>query len=263
MAVTVPARATTFRSLGTVVPAASDRLGLLAFVRDRLESPLRILDPDAELQPMLDERWRTWCRDFEVDSEIPLVEEHGYLEETLEFWYVQLEFWDDLRPDAVNIQSWYATAAAGFAEQVANFAAPFSLPSERPKHYPPASARTEQDLRRSSRSGESVLAFGLGPNELGMLARSVESQFFDELWGGAKYRGAVDCLTTVGFVEGEPTHYLAVEWTPQAVHAYPVSEREAVAWSGPRAEEQPEAAGRRSGPRVGSGTTTPCKGSPG
>lgn len=238
MAVSVPPRATAYRRLDkSVVPVASDRLGLLAFTRDRLKSPLRILDPDAGLQAMLDARWRGWCKQYEVDGEVPFVGEDGYLEEALEFQYVHFEFWDDLRPNALNIDNWYGRASEEFADQVRNFAAPFSLPSQRPKHYPPTYARTQDDLRRASTRGESVLAFGLGPEELGMLARRIEPELLDELWGGLKYRGAVDCLTTVGFSDGTPTPYLAVEWTPQAVHAYPVSETEALTLSVPWTHE--------------------------
>jgi hypothetical protein len=60
-----------------------------------------------------------------------------------------------------------------------------------------------------------------------MFVRGMEVELFDELVGGASYRGAVNCLTPVGFEVGRSTQFLAVEWAYPAIHVYPISEREA------------------------------------
>jgi len=35
---------------------------------------------------------------------------------------------------------------------------------------------------------------------------------------------AVDCVSEIGFVEGEATRHLTIEWAKGAVHAYPIAE---------------------------------------
>ena len=97
-------------------------------------------------------------------------------------------------------------------------------PAEYAKHLPPHNCRTSADLRLASKRGKSVsyFKFGIGPEALQHTIRAVEQDYFDDLVGTLRYRGAVHCLTDVGFVKGEPSPFIAIEWTPALIHAYPI-----------------------------------------
>lgn len=231
-----PPRAHVYREYAEseVPPERSDHLGLLRYLRDRFESPLRILDPDHGLQVELDARWLKWCRTEGTSPKLHRFNEKQSLEHYLEDRYVTKGRLNGLHTDAEKVHKWYARVSASFRSNVGNFMAKVYEPEEWSKHQPRGWHDTANDLQAASGGKASVLGFGLTPGVIGMLARSAESQFFDELFGDARFRCALNCMCLVGFSRKSATSYLALEWTPQGIHGYPINREDFKRFDGRR-----------------------------
>ena len=219
-------------------PRGASELELQRYIFRCSRSPLNVSDDYPDIRIALNRAWFDVSeRGFIVDAEFPS-------------WGQELEFWPtdpregskveaelfslifvglsrrELVSNAMNISKWHAAAVEQFAGLARPFAAPIADASVRPKHYPRPSDRTEVDLLERSCTGESMLGFGVTDDVISEICRDVEDEFFDSIFGATKYRGFVDCLGPIGYAEGRVVNYLAIEWAHEALHAYPVTERE-------------------------------------
>lgn len=213
------------------VPQTKD--GMLQFISDRLKTPIYVMGPNFQetnlyLQRLWFEHAQAYQVDIEADIDAPWPCHPSYVEDLV--WYIyEVLAVDELKPAAHNVDTWYWRARSHFLDRTKLLWAPVAGPQEYDKHYPPAKATTALDLitasqtRKSGKGKISFLKFGLDKSVLEVFIRDVQVQFFDNLVDAENFRGAVNCLCEIGFVNGNAVNHLAIEWSPLLIHAYPIS----------------------------------------
>lgn len=217
---------------------------LVNYVWDRLRCPVSVEPIYGDWGPrlLLFALWREHLADYEVDNESGLLDFFDGGDESDVVPPFLREgmnsesplFLDEPRALAINISTWIAKARFDFLESTRLLRAVVAGPATYPKHFPPPSCSTFEDLRNASFKGvagkpASRLLYNIHYPHIHHLVSTVQVNFFHRLVQTDNFRGAVDCLGAVGVVEGVLTDYLAIEWSAATIHAYPVSQSEAKA----------------------------------
>lgn len=215
---------------------------LVYFVWDRLRCPLSMEPIFGDWGPrlLMFALWREHLVDYQVDSENHLLD---FLDGGDDGDDVPAYFWeamdsesqlnvDEPRAVAINISTWIDKARSDFLDRTRLFRAVVAGPITYPKHFPPPTCASFEDLKSASSKGSagkpaSRLLYNIDYPHIHELVSTVQVDFFRHLIGADNFRGAVDCLGPVGVVNGTVTNFLAVEWSAATIHAYPVSQNEA------------------------------------
>lgn len=227
---------------GVVAASVPEGLDALErFVRERLRCPLwPESEEDMGLSPKLTLLWRNVVINHCVADEFDYISESEMwaTDDGIDDFWWDLSLTDDqdqgldLRPLAINISRWYQLALDDFGAQTRLLVAPIAGPQRQEKHFPTRTCRTYEDLRRCSNNkvggrAASQFLYGIDESILASTVRAVEVEVFDSLIGASKFRTSVDCMCGIGVVEGEEASHIAIEWSPDVVHAYPVTDAEA------------------------------------
>lgn len=174
-----------------------------------------------DIEDALNEAWAGFCREnFEVDGELSVLQ-------ILDFTGAPEGAGKRVDLDVLirathNISSWHQSAVNRFLPMIKSLGAPIASPSTHAKHFPNPSHKTSEQVSDSSLNGVSKFGLRISVNVLNDIFRDVEAEFLDRIFGKSKFRGFVDCINSIGYTSGEETQFLAIEWTPSFVHAYPI-----------------------------------------
>lgn len=148
---------------------------------------------------------------------------------------------------------WYPTTREDFLQRARKLLQPIAGTQSYPKHFPRAGETDQQVAARSASLVDgglvSLLAPDLTDERLVSLVWAASCAWIDALMVGldkavqwtdgvawevasdsAKVRRAVEVRgLTTGYVAGKATSLLAVEWSDQIIHAYPISSQDGLA----------------------------------
>lgn len=154
--------------------------------------------------------------------------------------------WDGLKPDgwirqlyeggvydatlvvdlAMSVSKWFPVARAEFLQLTTLVRSDTADRSIYPKHWPVPS--TQESAIQGSRSGTSKLGPLVTESLLDQVMDDIQSWLIADLCDGRNHhRWAAKCRFTVGYVRGQPTQYLALEWNVSVAHAYLITAEEA------------------------------------
>lgn len=136
---------------------------------------------------------------------------------------------------AASVSDWFPAARAEFLEMTKLVRSSTADRSTYPKHWPIPS--TSDSAIQGSLRGTSKLDPVVTESLLDQVMDDVQSWLIAELCDGrSQHRWAASCHFTVGYVQGQPTQHLALEWNVSAAHAYPITAEEAERICGPGLE---------------------------
>lgn len=197
---------------------------LKGFIKEHARCPKQVDGTEMEpLSELLLELWLKVYQEHQVDDESmyikDLFDSEDWLDEELTGWGVP-----ELLRIAMNFDLRWTEAKADFDDRVRVFDAPVASRAKYPKHYP-KKAMSKTDVQETSRAKNvSLLYSNITEVELRWILPFLFEQIFWQVLDAPQHllRVAVDCLCPVGASGGVETQILAVEISPDVIHAYPI-----------------------------------------
>lgn len=184
------------------------------------------------LSRLCEQRWLDHCAQYRVDREVDLYLHGGEqsIEEAFELLALIAGPTEDYCASAHNIAGWYDQARETFLDLARPLTVDVADRATYGEHYPPAASRTDDDLRRASKSSRaSLLNAAMTVARQQHVLALVQYERFHHILSGALGRCAVECPWPVGFDRGQPTSLLVVEWSADSgvAHCYPTLDADA------------------------------------
>lgn len=213
------------------------------FVAERMVCPLVLDESDHFINDLLQSRWLEHLQRFETEDRQALIiaspggeamyysEDGSKVPRGVEMKVrveVVLQIFDESPRDwAITMNDWYARARPSLLRKTVLLRAPVATKADHSKHFPKAGSRTDDAVRRDSTSGISYFQHRVDASLLHQWVRQAETERLDSFLGVTSDRIAMDCHHQIGWVQGKPSQFIAIEWTTGLIHSYPVSEVEA------------------------------------